>query len=323
MAKVRKKKSASKNTVVIKHEAIFNTIFGYARQILEWKENNPDRYLDGKIYKISKLVFSYFETVVSKTSRFSKKTTDNITKYLDNNVYTVMDEDIKTNKKLVPEVMLLLSLDYLLNEAKHNETKKIMSLHRHMFNHALYMLKEYSNAPAVVGYNQLGLMKMLDKTNDALVIRKLSFADKIREKQKYLAKLLLSVMHLYWDDIEDSDMLVCINKVKLVIAEINENSDELFNENIELLKSYIEKEVFYTDDDGDIPIGRNTLFYSIIGKLASIKQSNIYSTYFDEVKYDLNNKDISNNPLILDNSNVVFDILTNFEVKENEIPDKR
>lgn len=107
------------------HEALYMTLSGYAKEIIEMNDNS----LDGKMINMARAMNKQFN---KKTKLYTKQQASRIVSILDQ-----WNETFKNNTT-APTILLIITLDYLLNEIEHTRTRVLFghykSLTRDLFN---------------------------------------------------------------------------------------------------------------------------------------------------------------------------------------------
>lgn len=306
MAKNRKGKVRKTKPLNYKHEAMFNALFNYADQILEHKRDDADYIIDPIIDEICLKVDSHFKRIANRMYiTYGLALTLKVETYLNNEVLSIIKQDLAGPRKLRPEMLLLLTFDYLFNTIKHKECSVTFSSFRHLIQSTITRLNNVIVNAKVISYNYDALEIMVGNSKGPLVYKDVKLGEKTRNDLKYKASILFTMVADWVDELKDPATITAINESKDMIVKVT----EIFNEGTIIDKStlvkYIEDEIMSIEIDGVKPMTGLVITYGILGYLSSVKPSNIFKTHFGNLdltnlgNIDLDNKVVANNVMVV------------------------
>jgi len=118
-----------KNKFILKDEALFLTLISHAKHTLEsvTKEQNQDAY------EIAEHLIRYFKKCKHKS--YTGKRANNLTIFLKANIEPMLE------KEHSPMLHMLVTLDYLIREARHTETMMFFNIHKVKISNMLHDLE--------------------------------------------------------------------------------------------------------------------------------------------------------------------------------------
>lgn len=332
MAKVRKhrvkpyKGKASKQPLVVRHEAVYNALYNYADKIKNQIVEKNITDIDPDIVKVSDIILGNFSRASQKIIHiYGNEFSDKVIDYLNNQIGDVIDGDLVEDGgpgMLRPDFMLLISIDYLLNRAKHKRSTNEFAWCRLSIEN---IIRKYKNEPTIqkqFGYNTIAFEHMLGNKNDPLVwVERNSKLEHLKMTAKYHASLMFSVLPLFYDEEEIKD--------KNAIASFMAANDNITTYNTALgeesrvdktgLVKHIEENIRDAEEDGTIIVSKSSVFYALLKYIREHeKVSEIHKVHFSTVGYtEHTNVDLRRSE-VMNNVDFAYEQLTQYKVEFDE-----
>lgn len=332
MAKVRKQRikkyqgSASKKPLVVRQEAVYNALYNYADKIKNQMVEKNITDIDPDIVKVADIILDNFNRASNKIIHiYGKAFSDKVIDYLNNKIGDVIDSDLIEKSgpgKLRPDFMLLISIDYLLNRAKHKRSSNEFAWCRLTIES---IIKKYKAEPSIqkqFGYNTVAFEHMLgDKSIPLEWNDKHSKLEHVKMTARYHASLMFSVLPLFYssDEIKDKNTIAGYeNASKNILAYNSALGDETRVDKTQLIK-HIEENIRDAEEDGTILVSKMSVFYALLRHIRDYdRASDIHKVHFGEIGVDGHDNIDLRNEVVKNNVDFAYGQLMSFQVEFDE-----